>query len=126
MGDRAVDPPAVMAGTSDIFAALSQEADARRAEDYRVTPVQPTTLFDGFPAYLLTVSCDHPDIDPICPFTWRYYLVDLDQAAPGLYADFSAQYAAFVDAGNAAVPLPEEFAAHEEMVRGAELTVDGA
>ena len=47
--------------------------------------------------------------------------MDLDALAPGLYADFSSQYAQFVDAGNAASALPEEFAAHAEMMDSIEL-----
>lgn len=126
VGSLALTPPAAIAGTADIQTGLWTVAEDRVANGFRSSPVQPFTMFDGSPAYELTVSCDHPSVDAVCPFTWRYVIVDLSDRGGDLYADFSIQYANFVDAGNVAAPLPEEFDDYQLMIDSIELIVDGA
>ncbi len=124
VGHVELDPPAAFDGATDIQVALNAIQYEMQADRFRASTVQPLTLIDGNPAYKLTIACDHPDTDPICPFSWQYLFVDLDAVSPGLYADFTAQYANFVDAGNNAAAQPEEFIAYDEMIASVELTIE--
>lgn len=116
VGHLELSGPAVLDGSSSIQAGLTAEKEAAQAAGFRTSTVQPLGLINEYEAYSLTVSCDHPDTDEICPYTWDYLLVDLSIVAPGVYGDFSAIYAADVDAGNNAAEPIEEFVDWDTMV----------
>lgn len=122
VGHLEVSPPEIVTGT-DLRAALDLVQEQRVAAGYYAADIRSYTLLGGQPAHELSFSCDHPDIDPICPFTWSYVFVDLSAVEPGLYADFSAQTAEFLDMGDLAAPRPGEFETWGGMVESAEVTV---
>ena len=126
VGSLTISRPEVILDAQDVYVGLQTVVEDRVAEGYFASPVQPFTMFDGSQGYEVTISCDHPDIDPLCPYTWRYSIVDLSDRADDLYADFSIRYANFVDAGNVAAPLPSEFEDYQQMIDTVTLEVDGA
>lgn len=120
VGHLELSPPEPDLGT-DLRTGLEALQTERIAAGYYASDLRNYTLLGGRPAIELSVSCDHPDLDPICPYTWTWLFVDLGDVEPGLYADFSARTAEFLDMGDLAAPRPEEFALWTEMVAGAEL-----
>ena len=116
--------PEEIAGTNNLKVGLDTLMESRLDEGYRTSPVQISTFVDGYPAYLLTVACDHPDIDLVCPFTWDYFLIDLGDIEPGLFMDLTAWYADFVEAGNFGAERPTAYDDYWSMIQTVNISVE--
>jgi hypothetical protein len=124
IGHIVTSPPAILGGSITIEPGLEKVREDAVAAGFRVSPVATVTEIEGHPAWRLTVSCEHPDIDPICPFTWEYLMVDLSATFPEMYADLSISYAAYVDASNTAQEWPEEFSHYDFMIDTLTMTIE--
>ena len=106
-------PPPLDTGFSEIFPALESLSETLANEGWLPAQIRSFQI-DGNPANELGVSCEHPDTNPMCPFTYYYTLVDLSALQEGLVASLTAEYAAYVDVGN--FQNPPEYTEYEEMV----------
>ena len=112
--------PSVLDGSTSIRPGL-EAAQATFLEDgYFTSPIRSSKRFGDRDAWGLTVSCDHPDTAPVCPFTWEYLFVDLSLDHPGVYVDLSAQFAEYVPSSAA---RPDIFLAYDEMHESIQLTL---
>lgn len=106
-------PPPMDLGFNEIFPAMESISDIRVIEGWLPSQIQSYQI-NGHPAFEVGISCEHPDTNPMCPFTFYYTLVDLGAIQDGLVASLTAEYAAYADVGN--FSNPPEYEEYKEMV----------
>lgn len=119
-----IQPEPFLGPAPDLTAGMTAVRDDRLASGYEVSTVDAIGAFDGHPAVRLRVSCDHPDVSELCPFTWEYLLVDLGSIYPGLYADLSMHHADYISATDATAVYPEEFDHYHGMIENMHLLTE--
>lgn len=123
IGHIQVTRPAILGNNVSLEAGLLAARDELLPLGYEVGPLEPTAAIDEHPGYRMRVSCEHPEVDPGCPFTWEYLLIDLSSSYPDLYADLTMAHAAWVDASDATVEYPAPFDEYHQMIDSMHLTV---
>ena len=123
IGHMQVQRPSIIGNNVDLQLGLTAARDELLPLGYEVGAIQPTAAIDDHPAYRMRVSCEHPDVNELCPFTWEYLLVDLGTTYPDLYADLTMTHAAWIDASDVTAIYPEEFDHYQQMIDSMHLSV---